>query len=126
MEQPHTVSFRYHKSQSFRVIHADGAFGGLTPRKGIFLAFYNERFPIPEVTVQEVTAEGRLGAEILGQRQVKGEIIREVEAGIVMDPEVAKSLVMWLNERIAESDRIEADLRVKDQQQKAESIKVNI
>jgi|ERR1035441_5640410 hypothetical protein len=119
MEEPRTLSFRYYKSQNFRVIHADGAFGGLTPRKGIFLAFYNERFPIPEVTVQELTAEGRLGDEIRSQRQAKEGIIREVEAGIVMDAEVARSLVVWLNEKIIEADRFESELRASGQQQKA-------
>jgi hypothetical protein len=118
MEESRTLSFRYHKSQSFRVIHADGAFGGLTPRRGIFLAFYNERFPIPEVTVQQVTAGGRLGDEVTSQRQAKEGIVREVEAGIVMDPEVAKSLVVWLNEKIIEADRIESELRASGLQQK--------
>jgi hypothetical protein len=96
---PSEVTFHYIKSNYFRVIHADGAMGGLTPRGELFFSIFNERSPLPDVTVQAVE-KGQLGKEIIEQRKVSDGIVRELEVGILMDSNVAKSLVSWLNERI--------------------------
>jgi len=108
MEKSARIGFRYYKSNNFRVIHADGIFGGLTPRLSIFLSFYSERFPIPEVTVHTVGPDGKLAEELLSERQTKPEIIREVEAGVVMDLEVARSLIGWLTEKVGEVEKVMA------------------
>ncbi|MGB7281488.1 MAG: hypothetical protein WBE13_04425 [Candidatus Acidiferrum sp.] len=96
---PASISFHWIKSQFFRVIHADGAFGGLTPQGDIFLSVFNERAPLPDVTVQAVE-NGQLGPEITEKRVGKEGIIRELEVGLVMDLRVAKSVRDWLQQRI--------------------------
>ncbi|HLW54414.1 MAG TPA: hypothetical protein VKW06_16380 [Candidatus Angelobacter sp.] len=53
-KKPVSVCFHYVKSNYFRVIHADGMYGGLTPCGGIFFALYSDRQPLPELTVQSV------------------------------------------------------------------------
>lgn len=95
------IRFHYIKSSAFRTIHADGVFGGVTPRLNISATFYNERGPLPDQTVQDVREDGTLGTEILEERIIRDGILRELEANIVMDVAVAKSLVKWLNEKIA-------------------------
>lgn len=113
-----TVSFRYYKSHNFRVIHADGAFGGMTPRAGLFVAFYNERFPIPEATTHSITQDGALGEELRSERVSKKEIIREVEAGVLLDVEAAKSLVQWLNQKISEVEKARTQSGVSEQEKR--------
>ena len=95
-----TVRFHFLKSNFYRVVHADGAYGGVTPRQGIFVTFYSERLPIPKVMVNHVDAAGRLREEIRSERQVKDGVIRESEVGVAMDLEVAKSLLIWLKDKI--------------------------
>lgn len=95
---PDKVDFHYIKSNHFRVIHADGVYGGATPRGFIHMNFFSERTPIPQKVVQEVTATGQLGQEI-GTEGKKG-IVREVEVGVVINIEHARSLIRWLEERI--------------------------
>lgn len=41
------IRFNYIKSAQFRVIHADGAIGGVTPNGFIHMALFNERAAIP-------------------------------------------------------------------------------
>jgi hypothetical protein len=108
---PSSVTQHYIKSNYFRVIHADGAIGGFTPRGEMFFSLFNERAPLPDVTVQAVE-NGKLGQEITDQRQGSQGIIRELEVGIVMDVNVAKSLVAWLEERIKVADQMRADAQV--------------
>ncbi len=94
------INFRYIKSNHFRVVHADGVWGGLTPQLNLFLAAYNERQPIPDQVSHIITDEGNLGEEIIDNRVVSEAIIRELDTGIIMSLPVAKALATWLTKLI--------------------------
>lgn len=96
--QQTSIDFHYIKSNSFRVVHADGVYGGPTPRGYIVLNFYSERVPIPQKITQEITSAGQLGGEI--DQMGKGGIVREVEVGVTIDVPHAKSLIQWLQEKV--------------------------
>ena len=97
-EFPSSFEFHYLKSNSFRVVHCDGVWGGTTPRGYITMSFYSERAPIPRRIIHEFKPEGILGQET-GRDSREG-IIREVEVEVMMDLAVAKSLIPWLEEKI--------------------------
>jgi hypothetical protein len=98
-----SISYRYIKSNYFRVIHADGIWGGLTPALKVQMAFFSERSAIPEVLTMAVE-DDKIGKEI--DRVSKGGIVREVETSVVMDLDVARSFVNWLNEKITQAEGI--------------------
>jgi hypothetical protein len=102
------VSFHYIKSNHFRIVHADGAHGGLQPRGHIEIFFFSERFPIPRLTVNPVTDDGKLGDEIRSEREVRDGVVREVEVGVFMNVHEARSLVQWLQDKIAEHEKMTA------------------
>lgn len=94
------VEFHYIKSNHFRVIHADGVYGGATPRGFIHMDFFSERSPIPRKVTQKVTASGQLGEEIAAESERKEGVVREVEVGVMISLEQARSLTKWLEEKI--------------------------
>ncbi len=94
------VVFHYIKSNHFRVVHVDGAWGGLTPQRNFTISFFNERVAIPQQVVHKVNADGTLGDEIQGKRLTRKGVVREVEVDLVFDVEVAVRLHKWLGERI--------------------------
>lgn len=100
---PSEINFDYIKSNQFRVIHVDGAHGGVSPKGLIQMAFFSERLPIPK---QETYAleQGKLGK----RKKVKQRtaLIREVEVETLIDLQVAKVLVKWLAERIEQAERL--------------------
>jgi hypothetical protein len=102
---PNKVRIEYKKSQSFRVIHADGAYGGTTPRLQLFIAFYNERFPIPQVLTYETSATGAPERENISERESKEGIFREVEVGVTLDVTAAKGFLTWLTEHVSELEK---------------------
>ena len=106
---PSSVTLHYIKSNYFRVVHADGAMGGFTPRGHLFFSLYSERAPLPDVTVQAVEGTGQLGQEIVEKRQGSEGILRELEVGVVMDLAVAKALVTWLEDRIKILEQLQSD-----------------
>ncbi len=114
---PEKVRVEYVKCYYFRVVHVDGAHGGVSPRLGLFISFYSERFPIPKVLTHEISSSGALGEEVRAERETKTGIIREVEVGVTLDLAAAKSLASWLNEKVVELEKV--ILEKKPQQENA-------
>ena len=48
--------------------------------------------------------DGRLGPEIRTERVDRGAVVREIDVGIEMDLEVAKSVLEWLRENIEKAE----------------------
>jgi len=107
---PVEIGFDFIKSNLFRVIHADGAYGGISPNGAIHMALYNERSPIPRHTAHRLE-NNQLGAELREKREVRSSFVREVEVDVIMDVNVATALHQWLGEKLAELHRQTQSLR---------------
>jgi len=94
---PAEVKFDYIKSNFFRVVHADGAIGGPTPNGNIQMNLWSQRAPIPTHVVYQMSG-GVIGNEV--EREQRDAIVREVEAGIVLDLPTAISVRDWLDRQI--------------------------
>jgi hypothetical protein len=99
-----SIKFNYIKSAQFRVVHADGAYGGVTPRGYIHASLYSERRPLPQVTEVSILPGDQLGEE----KPVfqKDDIVRELEVGLVMDLAAAKAFHDWLGKKIQTVEEI--------------------
>ena len=106
-EEPDIVTVNYLKSNQFRVFHADGIWGCLTPNLDIQIAFWNERFSIPEQVMYRNNPEGNI--EEIKEKTIAGEstIIRELEICTIIDVETAEMLVEWLQGKIHELYKFE-------------------
>ncbi|HUD15479.1 MAG TPA: hypothetical protein VMQ56_17640 [Terracidiphilus sp.] len=102
-----TVKFHLIKGNFFRVIHADGVIGGLTPYGGIFLSLYSERGAIPQMIEQDVNPDGTLGEE--KRREGKEGLVREVEVGVMLNGPTAKGIADWLLKQVAILEAIQPE-----------------
>jgi hypothetical protein len=102
------IRFHYIKSRSFRVIHVDGAIGGLTPRGYIHAALYSERRTIPQITEQEVLPDGQLGKP--KPVSSKEHVTRDMEADLILDARTARELGSWLMARADELERVKKQM----------------
>jgi len=91
---PSAVKFHLIKGNFFRVIHVDGAIGGITPSREIFVSLFSERGAIPQLIEQSVNADGSLGEEI--KRSGREGIVREIEVGVMLNAQTAKRIAEWL------------------------------
>jgi hypothetical protein len=105
-QNPEKVRFHFIKSASFRVIHADGAWGGLTPQGNIHMALYNERNPIPQLIAHKINPSGSLGKEIKEERIARNGLVREVEVDVIMNLPTARALDTWLQEKIKSAEEV--------------------
>jgi len=108
---PSKVRFFYIKGNHFRVLHVDGALGGITPRGFLHFAVYSERPAIPQTAEHQVSIEGRL-SEPLSQEGKQG-IVRELDADLIMTMQTATDLRDWLSKRIEQLERLEGGGKVR-------------
>lgn len=102
------IQFHYEKSKFFRVVHVDGAAGGLSPgNRQIHMAVFSERTPLPR-SMTHLIVNGELGAEIESKRDMKTGAFRELESDLVMTIDVAVAIRDWLNAKIEEAAAINA------------------
>jgi hypothetical protein len=95
---PLSIKFHYLKGSFFRVIHVDGAIGGLTPSRDVFVSLFSQRAALPRMIELAVLPAGGLGGEI--SREGKEGIVREMEVGIVMSANAAHDLATFLLEQV--------------------------
>jgi hypothetical protein len=114
---PSKLPIHYIKSNHYRVIHVDGAHGGVTLRGLIEVNLYSERATIPQTTALQVHPDGRIGEEIKSEIVSRSGLIREVEVGAVMDLATARALLVWLQDKI---DALESMLPTESQTKAAE------
>jgi len=93
------ISFRFERDPEYRVLVANGAWGGPTPRGEIMFDLFFEHADVPEEIAYMATPDG-LGPEISRSPQTNY-IIRDALVGVVMTPENAESLGRWLLEKVS-------------------------
>lgn len=104
------LQFHYIKSNLFRSIHVDGAFGGVTPTQAIHMAVYSERLPIPRSTIHEVAEDGGSLIEVREEREARSGLVREMEVDLVMGLDEAVAIHKWLGEKIKEAALMKAKI----------------
>lgn len=87
----------YEKGNFFRVIHADGAYGGITPHGNLHFAFYSERSAIPKQVEFDVV-DGLPGPERV--IDTKKGLFREIETDVVMSFGTAVQFKFWLEHQL--------------------------
>lgn len=110
VERPTDLTFHFIKTQDYRTIHVDGAWGGLSPQgEYIHMAVYSERYPVPQQLKHKVDQDGRVGKEI-GRLGREG-VIRDVHADLVFDIKTAETIRTWLDTKIKNYKKIEKELK---------------
>ncbi|MBX7095973.1 MAG: hypothetical protein K1X56_14720 [Flavobacteriales bacterium] len=98
------IEIHYQKNPSYKIVHADGVYGGLTTKNYLNLNFYAERFPIPKTNKFEFEdhEQVKFTEDKLTANDCKNGLIREIECGIYIDIQTAESLANWIQLKIKE------------------------
>jgi hypothetical protein len=108
MEEKKKAKFILKRSSDYRLIPANGAWGGITPRADFVLDFFVENTPIPAFVVHEIKPDGSLGPEVereVGEKEDVYPITRELVGGVLLSLEQAKSLANFILEKCADFEK---------------------
>jgi len=98
-----TVIIQFERSPNYRLVTADGAWGGPTPRGHILVNFFVDVPVSPLSVAHEITEEGQLGPEIErtpGFAETQPRVSREFEVGVLMSPDDAEGVARWLLDQV--------------------------
>ncbi|MDX2260698.1 MAG: hypothetical protein SFU84_03265 [Gemmatimonadales bacterium] len=98
-----SVTFKFERSEAYRNIHVDGAWGGVTAHRLIHMELFSEFQPPPREAKYTLHEDGRLDEH---SRIEAGSVTRELEVGAFMNVHVARALVAWLEEKIKQLDEL--------------------
>lgn len=91
--QKKRLHISYKKTSDYKVVPAAGVFGGPTGQGDILINFYVEYRVLPESVEVEINPDG--SAEET-PKVAKDAFIRELNTGILMRADIAKSVGEWL------------------------------
>lgn len=97
------VDFHYQKTSQYRGIHADGFWGGSTPRGVCAISFFSERQPIPRHAQRPVVAKDGVAIDLGPEEvtEVLSGVVRQVETTLYMDLRTMQELYSWLGPVLA-------------------------
>lgn len=98
-KMPSELRFVFTRALDYKIIPANGVWGGVTPRGDFRMEFFIEHTTDPKEITQKINPDGRLG-EII-QRKGDGETLtREITGAVLMTVEQAENIANWIKERI--------------------------
>jgi hypothetical protein len=95
------IIVRYREASDYRSLPATGVFGGPTPAGDLICNFFLETRAVPEEVEIEIDAAGA-AKEKLAPTGGPEVFFREIQVGILLNPNVARSIGEWLIQRSQE------------------------
>lgn len=103
------LEFFFEHDPNYRIIAANGIWGGLTPRGDIQLDFFVEKQNTPESIRHELKETGVLGDEL--GRFPSRKIIRRLQVGILLSAEQADSVANFIKDKVKELREIREKIK---------------
>ena len=103
------LKISYQRSDDYRVVAANGAVGGVGPQGDFFVQFYVETRTLPIDIVQELVPDAEGGRGMLGKilsPEEEHNVTRELQCGVLMSREQARSLAEFIGRQLEEFDRV--------------------
>jgi hypothetical protein len=102
------ITFKYIFNYDYNPEYVNGAHGGVSPRGELIMNFYLERAPLPNAVSHEINQNGTIGVEAAVEPpDLHASLVRYVSTGVVLSPQTARELHVWLGEKIRELDALE-------------------
>lgn len=94
------LKFKYVIPDHISDCYVNGLWGGVTPRDEINMHFYSERHPIPKEAIYRM-AETSTTSEQSEEPVFGGDVVRLIQASIIMDLNTAIGIREWLDDKIS-------------------------
>lgn len=99
------LKIRYIKAYDFKISLATGVFGGITANGLINANFFHERAVLPDSQIIEVDEKGVQQGKPVDEKE--GDIMRELQTGILLDMNTTKVIIKWLEGKVREFEQFE-------------------
>lgn len=103
-EKPKDIEFFFEIDKDYRIVAANGVWGGITTRGDIQLDFLVEKQAVPESIRNEITEQGGLGREIA--RTPPARFVRRMQFGVLLSVAAAEVVANLITSKIEEFKKL--------------------
>lgn len=97
-EQNKEVTIKMVKDSNYRVVYANGVYGGIGPSGELRFDLFQDFREFPEEEYYFLTEDGHLGDK-KGQNPEVPDLVRLRKIGVIIPAEKIPDIVKWLNEK---------------------------
>ena len=94
------IKIQFKRAPDYRIIPITGAWGGVNPQGEIVFDLFVERLEVPE-SIRMRVEPGRPPLEIGREGEMH---VRECQVGVVVRPDIARSIGEWLIQKATEAN----------------------
>ena len=93
-----TIKFIHQFPDDYRIVPANGAWGGVSPRGDLLMHLFVEHSQVPREEIQIVKEDGSLAPLKKTTKEI--EVMRTMQIGVVLNVEQAVSIAKWMLEKV--------------------------
>jgi hypothetical protein len=108
MAEAKEVAIAYERASDYRIIPANGVYGGPTPQGDFRLEFYVEGLALP-TEAKHTIVEGKLTDPTARPSSEMPRLVRQIQMGVLLSEEQTRNLAAWLLKRLAEVDKVKSE-----------------
>jgi hypothetical protein len=107
--KPNKVKFFYEKTEDYRPVYINGAYGGMSPKGELIAHFYMEYSDVPLEQITPLDDKGRLIKEEtlnFNRRETPKDtmpIKREIKTGIIIPAQEVRNIASWMIDHLEKS-----------------------
>ena len=100
-----SLNFEYKILPTYNVYAVSGAYGGLNAKGEIVVNLFHERTAIPRLQTFELHEDGSVSNKPTSEEK-KDAIIRDVIFAMSINPQTARALAEWLNDKADQYEKV--------------------
>jgi hypothetical protein len=97
---PVKIRYEYEMSDKRPSGYAHGVWGGVNSHGEIEMRFYSESDKMPSFAERTIEPGGGIGPEVVAAEPDTKVIVRQVQAGVLVNYRTAKAVIEWLEEKV--------------------------
>ena len=99
-EQPDKISIEWEYDKDYRLVPANGMWGGITPRGDLRIEFFVEMVPTPAPGETAIVVDRTSGSSKEERMTAeKPTIVRKVQVGVMIPPQQIPSFMEWFKDK---------------------------
>ena len=97
--QPDEISIEWEYDKNYRMVPANGMWGGITPRGDLRIDFFVESMPVPDSGAGKLLNDGSGRYTERQEASEKVTVVRQIQVGVMVPSQQVQSFMRWFQDK---------------------------
>ena len=107
--QPDEISIEWGYDKNYRLVPANGMWGGITPRGDLRIDFFVESIAVPDSGAGKLLNDGSGNYTEHHEVSEKVTMVRKMQVGVMVPPQQVQSFMRWFQDK---AQKVEASSKI--------------